>query len=186
MGTSVSQHSPRTLGWQTVATGYDDPKIPVDRVVQEIWRAAKQTLQAQLLSNLGSPLVFELAGLVANSEGPAQAYTASVAAISKSKQASLFTEIAKRAVMQSTVGEDRVAAFSANLFAEATDYFVSRDISGHLGSARLEALDSVINLKAQIRSRVREIVGVEETTTSNRGEWLSFVNQCINKLSRQE
>lgn len=183
MGTSVSQHSPRTLGWRSVGVGYDNPNIPVKRVVQEIWRAAKQSLQSQLLSTLGSPLIYELAELAAKSEGAAQAYAASVATISKSKQASLFTEIAKRAIIQSVAAEDKMAAFNANLFAEATDYFVSRDISGHLGSTRLGSLDSVIDLKAKIKLRVREIVSSQEATSRNTDEWLTFVNQCIDKLS---
>ena len=55
MGTSVSQASPSTTNWLAVALAYVHDAIPVDRLVQELWRAAQSEPAADWGALLSEP-----------------------------------------------------------------------------------------------------------------------------------
>lgn len=59
MGTSVSQSSPSTPRWQATQATYSSPEIPIERTVQEIWRAADSQVEENLARDLQAPIIAE-------------------------------------------------------------------------------------------------------------------------------
>jgi hypothetical protein len=133
MGTSISQASPDTLNWRAVQATYRTP-LPIDRVAREIWRAAMNDAEADWGRELVTPAVeicFALSGRELDS---ASAVETAGRAIARDLSASFSGELAKLALanaMAAPGGRDR---FVRGMFEQVTEYLVSRDLAGFIGS----------------------------------------------------
>lgn len=132
MGTSVNQPSPPTDNWRLVQDIYTDPTIGVDAALGQIWRAASNPQEMNLASLLADPVIGSFASLAERAVSPAQAYQDAARYVSDNKVASLASDIATRAVVQSAGRPDAQAVYRERLFAEATNYLVSRDLPGYV------------------------------------------------------
>src|SRR5713226_3305849 len=121
MGTSVNQRSPNTLNWRAVRAAYDDPAVPPERVLTEIWRAADNQPEGSLPRLLAEPIIGSLVSLVAASTSVEDAARAAARLAARSKESTLAVDSARRAVVQSVGGPDAVETFVAKVFAEATN-----------------------------------------------------------------
>ena len=101
MGTSVNQRSPDTDNWRLVQSIYDNPNIPMDQALREVWRAASNPNETNLAALLSQPIIGTFAGLAARAASPSEAFQDVTRFIADNKVASLASEIAKRAVIQS-------------------------------------------------------------------------------------
>lgn len=109
MGTSVNQRSAPTANWAAAQAGYRS-EIPVERVVQEIWRAATNQPSGDLARLLGEPIVAQVGLTAAEGGTPAQVASATSREIARSKQASLAAEIstfAPELVLREIPGKSR-------------------------------------------------------------------------------
>ena len=184
MGTSISHRSLPTLSWRSVNASYDDSRVSHERITREIWRAAKQTPDADILGGLTSQAVYSAFVIAQTTTQPFEAHRKCVAMICESKNASLFVEMARRAVVQSVGKEDQASEFVANLFRETTNYFVSRDLSGHLGSDRIRNVQDMIGFKSELINAVGESIGRLERMPKNLKDWSVLVNRIAEKLSK--
>ena len=184
MGTSISHPSLPTLSWHSVNASYDDSRIPAERVAREIWRAAKQTPDTDVFGGLTSKAVYNAFVIAQTATEPLEAHKECNAMISESKNASLFIEVAKRAVVQSIGKKDQASEFVTNLFRETTNYFVSRDLPGHLGSERIKNVQGMIGFKNELIKKVGELVGRLEQKPRNHKEWSTLINQIEKKLTK--
>jgi hypothetical protein len=133
VGTSVNQRSPDTLNWRAAHAAYEDPSVPPDRVLQEIWRAASNQPEGDLAAMLGEPIVARLRDIAAQGRTPLEVATAVSREIAQSKQASLAADIARRAAVQAAGTPDPARTYSERVFAEASNYLLSRDLPGYVG-----------------------------------------------------
>lgn len=184
MGTSMSHPSLPTLSWRSVNASYDDSRIPPERVAREIWRAAKQTPDADVFGGLTSQAVYSAFVIAQTATEPLEAHRRCNAMISESKSASLLMEVAKRAVVQSVGKKDQASEFVSNLFREATNYFVSRDLPGHLGSERVKNVQAMIGFKSELIRKVGESIEKLEQTPKNHKEWSTLVTRITEVLSK--
>jgi hypothetical protein len=149
MGTSVNQRSPNTGGWRSVAACYTNENTAVDRAALEIWRAAV-TQDDSIFDQLGSDLVAQCA-TAANQKLPEQTAIAEIERLSTLKENHLVGEFAKHALLIKAAGGHPDESFSTVLFRQITNYLVSRDISGHVGSAhRCKTVEDLRVFKASI------------------------------------
>lgn len=106
--------------------------------------------------------------------------------IALSGHASLATDLAQRALIQSfREGVDPARVFSANLFAEASDYLVSRDLPGFVGEqGRTKNVSQALEFKASIRRAVVENVGQVRppTISATAGAWATYVASVVELL----
>lgn len=188
MGTSLSQGSPGTTNWNAVAATYRSEAVPVDRVVQEVWRAAQSEIETDWQALLGAPIIATCLDIAVRSETPSQALTVASREIARARESSLATEVAKRAIVQSFAGEDRPLRFVQALFAEASNYLVSRDLPAYVGSAgRNRTIEDAIHFKDLVRQRVMDVVGTDVPPgdpTIQR--WPEFVMTTARRLAGRE
>lgn len=188
MGTSVNQRSPSTPNWDAALTAYETDVIPLDRVVQEIWRAATNQSEGNLGVDLGAPIVAECLRIVQSAVSREQAVQEARRTIALSGQASLAADIAQRAVTQTFAKpQDRTATFTESLFAEAGNYLVSRDLPGFVGpEGRARSISQAIRFKSAIQERI--VAVVSETPhpkglSSSPDLWRTFVNDVVTRLT---
>jgi len=132
MGTSISQRSPDTPNWRLAQNAYTDPDMPVSDALREIWRAASNENETNLMSHLARPEIASFAELAVLASSPSEAFEQVSTFVSDRKVASVAADIAKRAVVQSAGTDNPREFFFQRLFAEATNYLVSRDLPGYV------------------------------------------------------
>jgi hypothetical protein len=183
MGTSSSTPSPRTLSWRAVEAGYRSPNVPVDRLIQEIWRAAQRDGGWGEL--LAARAVQRVARIVIEAQSTQEALARASSEIVSTKSSTIATEVAKRAIPLAFREPDRGAAFSRALFAEASNYLVSRDLAGFVGADyRSQTPKDAMTLKDVVRGRVREIVreaGPPRATSAT--TWRAYVAEALRRLT---
>lgn len=188
MGTSISQPSRKSTSWAAVQATYRSNTFPVERVIQEVWRAAQIEADQSWLEMLSAPIVGDCLAITIHSESPAQAVNAVSRAAAGAKQASLAVEIVKRAVAESVLANDRAQLFSQIVFAEATNYLVSRDLPGFVGERwRNRTVGEMVEFKASIQQHVRAKVSeVDITETAATVGWADYVAETIRHLAESE
>ncbi len=187
MGTSVSQRSPDTLNWTIVSSIYDSDAMPVERVSQEVWRAACNQPEGNLAEDLKTPFV-RACFQVARDAPTVQDAISSVRMTAVAMQeASLATSIAQRAVTAAVLNnQDRTRDFVTTLFYETSNYLVSRDLPGHLGrSERTKDVAHLAKFKDQIcsaASRATQAVEISKDVSNTARAWNAFVNGIVLRL----
>jgi hypothetical protein len=186
VGTSTSQRSPRTTPWQAVALTYRDDAFPVEQVAQQLWRAAQSDPDADWGQLLASPIVPACLDIALASNSSSAALRQATFEIVRSRQASIAADIAKRAVVRSFAEPgDRAAAFAAALFGEASNYLVSRDLSGFIGAdARNRTVGEAAAFRDAVRSRVEAVVRSTPlpADASRTNRWGAFVDAVVGRL----
>ena len=185
MGTSVNQRSPDTTNWRIVQRAYEDPNFPAERALKEIWRAATNQPQGDLAAQLGEPAIAAFADVAIASSSPAEAAREAGRVIAETKCASLAADIARRAAVQSAGRENPREAFAQRLFAEATNYLVSRDLPGHIGAN--ERLDSV-SAAREFRQRLTGLAAQAALSSPGPVEyggqaWTAYVRSVLEGIS---
>jgi hypothetical protein len=188
MGTSISHRSPSTPNWSAVAAAYTSPEISINRVVEEVWRAAINQPTGNLADDLANPIISKCLQIASEASTPQVASKQILTIITQSGQASLAIDIAQRATVYSAKSQyDRVEAFVASLFSQAADYLVSRDLPGYVGiGERLKNITDTINFKDNVRKEVENIVrGIPRPEGMHKDPaiWKIFVEKVISSLA---
>jgi hypothetical protein len=187
VGTSTSHKSPDTTNWHAAQAAYLDERIPVQRAVQEIWRAAMNQPHGDLSDQLSAPIIALCLHTVSSVPDQREALGKLSREIALSGSVSLATDIARRAAAQAFASQEgRSNAFVASLFREATDYLVARDLPGFVGPRkRAKSASEAIALKAQLKAAAADIArrvpppGSSPTPTA----WRRFVASVVAQLS---
>lgn len=184
MGTSVNQPSPNTPAWKIAQRAYDNPNLSTDWALREIWRAAGNQPEGDLAAQLAQPVIGDLASFAIRISSPADAAEEISTFVADNQVASLATDIARRAAMQSAGKEGASEMFMQRLFAEATNYLVSRDIPGHIApTSRLQSISDVRAFKQQVMDAAATVVRNTPQPTSLQGDdWQHYVTTVIGTI----
>lgn len=187
MGTSVNQRSPKTPNWQAVGVVYSNPDIPVDRAVEEIWRASSNEATGGIVDSLSAPVVAGCVGIVENAKSSLEAVQRIRQLITSTGKATLAVDIAQRAAILSFgKAENRQDVFVQALFSEASNYLVSRDIPGYVGSEKLRTVKELIAFKTSVLQSVASSVATVSLPKRNLADpktWRRVVNQIVDRLT---
>jgi hypothetical protein len=182
MGTSISQHSPRTTNWKPVHAGYQNKFIPESRIINEIWRATENE-QKPVSNDLKSDAIFDCYSAVKGSKNFEQAIQKFNNSLLENKNNSIIAEFAKRVIPSSFESQNPANNWASNFFAEITNYIISRDTSGFVGDkCRNKTVNELIEFKKNIYRQVSSIIKEEVGAIKNKNDWSSFVDKSINKL----
>ena len=183
MGTSINQASPNTPGWKAVARCYTDAQIPINQTSAEIWRAAV-TESPSLKQQLSSAVVEKCLEIASRRPSKDQALS-EVKRLNQLKENSIIGELAKRAVIASSVGNFRESPAAA-LFRQLTDYFVSRDIPGYVGERfRCKNISDLRAFKSALaRSVVEKVSRIETATSQQNPTWAQKLSAIVEGLKR--
>lgn len=182
MGTSISAHSPRELNWNPVLVCYKDSRVPVHRVISEIWRAADNQTDS-ISDHMGSVSVFECYKSIKSSETYEEAIEKVTNFTIESGRNSLVVELAKRALAKSYSTSQPIKHWKSFFVSEVTSYFVSRDASGFIGpNYRNKNIRDLIAFKKDIDDRVVNIVSKQKSDINNLAEWKQEIQDVVTKL----
>jgi len=186
MGTSKNYSSPKTARWNAVRSCYTNKKIPESRVVSEVWRAATQE-NSQLQSMLNSEIVYKCNEIVQNSRNPFEAQQKYISELISSKQSSIITEFAKRAIAQSYQGPDPSSEWRKNFISEVTNYFVSRDIAGFVGKdSRNDNIGQLNTFKDNLKSIVKDTINSIKLSPKDHTEWKNYIQISLTKIKNKD
>jgi hypothetical protein len=182
MGTSISQPSLRNTNWKPVHACYTNKNIPIERIVNEIWRASENDA-IPISSSIKSETIYSCYEAVGTSKNPKEAMQKFNSEILKNKQNSIIAEFAKRAIPIAFQFSNPSQHWAANFFSEVTNYFMSRDTSGFVGEKyRNKTVKELIVFKTTIGKKVAEIVTPEAKKIKSKSSWDSFVEKSISNL----
>ena len=109
--------------------------------------------------------------------------------VSQSHDTSLAVAVAKRAIVQSHGDPEPGRGFVAALFAETTNYLVSRDLPGFVQKeARNQTVTQAVQFKRSIREEVRQrvlglLAEVPPPEKHERKQWSDFVSLLVERLA---
>lgn len=182
MGTSISQHSPTTTNWAPVRAVYENKSIPEKRIISEIWRASENE-KSPMSDNLKNQAIYDCYNAVNSSGSFQEALQKFNAVITENKSNSLVAEFAKRAIPVAYQSPNAIRNWTGQLFAEVTNYVVSRDTSGFVGAKyRNKSVQELINFKRTISKTVSALIVKEKRSIKTLKDWKSFVDKSITKL----
>jgi hypothetical protein len=184
MGTSVNQPSPPTDNWRLVQDIYTDPTIGVEAALGQIWRAASNPTEMNLAALIADPVIGSFARLAESASSPAQAYDEATRFVSDNKVASLASDLATRAVLQCAGRPDAPAHYRERLFAEATNYLVSRDLPGYVspGSKLANVADARRFVQDITSAATAAVRNTPPPATADRAEWPRYVARVIRAM----
>lgn len=187
MGTSVSQPSPKTRNWEAAQATYKSDDFPVERVLSEIWRAATNQEAGNLSEQLSAPIVNRLREIVGRSGTAVEIASAVNREIALSRQNSLGVEIARRAALQSLNAQNKSQTFNERLFAEASNYLLSRDLSGFIGSEfrNKNVTDSIHFKQAITNAAVQSVKTIETSSSISENQWREYTGTVIKQLTEK-
>ena len=183
MGTSVNQSSANSPSWAVAQAGYKG-NIPIDRVVQEIWRAATHPKEGDLARLLAQPIVARIGQIAFGANSPDQVASATNREITRSKAASLASDIAQRAAIQCVLGENRAQIYGERVFAEACNYLLSRDLPGFVGGTNRNrtVADSLAFKRSILDSTTRAVQTAGRPDFSTERTWRRYVEAVLTHL----
>lgn len=187
MGTSVNQRSPNNDNWRLAQEAYGNQAVPIPEALRSVWRAASNRNEVNLASLLARPEIAELAELSGKYSSPAEAAREVTRFVSERKVASLASDIAKRAAMQSAGKQDARAVFVQRLFAEATSYLIDRDLPGYVSAgSRFPRVSDARRFSQEVVNTAAEAARSTPLPTQlTRDSWPGFVDQVIRNLRRR-
>jgi hypothetical protein len=182
MGTSTSQHSPTTTNWAPVRAVYENKSIPEERTINEIWRAGENE-KSPMSDNLKHQAIYDCYNAVNSSGSFQEALQKFSNVIAENKSNSIVAELAKRAIPGAFQSPNAIQNWTGQLFAEVTNYIVSRDTSGFVGSQyRNKSVQELINFKNAISNKVSDIIKAEKSSIKTLKDWNTFIDKSIMKL----
>jgi hypothetical protein len=158
---------------------------PADQVA-ELWRAATTDRNRLLRDELADPLLAQAAGLAAVSGGdPQSAVDQYDRSVSESLSRNFAVEFGRRALARAATSNTGAAGFAAELFAEATSYYVARDLPGFVGSPnRVQNARESLSLKAALQKAAREAASVATVSAEPRS-WAKYIDAVLERLTRR-
>lgn len=187
MGTSISQMSAKTLGWGIVQQVYKSDSFTVERAVCEIWRAATSET-SNLKEQLASPIVNAIEEIALTKGNPSEIASEVEKTITFSGNANFACELARLAAIKAAVAplEQRRSIFREKLFAEASNYLISRDISGYVGKEfRSTTISEMITFKRLTLESTSSIVRKSLSEMNRKNSWNDVVDEIVNNLRKR-
>lgn len=185
MGTSISQRSPRTIKWKPTDATLGSHAVPVERQSTELWRAALSDREGKLANELSSALVTRAMSLAESTSSPIDAQERFDEALQRSRDTSLVSALARRALVRAVATQSGASGFAQELLAETVDYFAARDLPSLAGSVgRLVTSTASIELKRELRKlakqKVQDVIGVVRPDDSS---WPTQLRTLLSRLT---
>lgn len=182
MGTSSSHPSPSTTSWKPLKSCYTNSKIKTDIVVNNIWRAASH-VDSDITNQMKSEAVQLCLKAVQSSATADEAFSKANDSIISSGSNSIIAELGKRAIFVSFHSDNPKQQWVQAFLSEVTNYIVSRDISGFVGSNyRNRTVKDMIEFKKILAVNVKSVVHQAGDPPAKSANWSTYVERIIEKL----
>jgi len=191
MGTSTSQRSARSIpSWRVLRAALGNTQVPAEMQASELWRAAGSDRHAELIATFGDPVLVEAANIAGRGNKPTRAAETFDSALDRDARSGVLFDCARRALVRAVANNAGAAGFASELFVEAANYYVSRDLPSFVGQAgRVPSASAALELKNDIREHTREAVrAVASTLKSGKvatDQWNAFIKDALSALQRR-
>lgn len=187
MGTSRNDPSPRVPVWLPALAMLAREAVPQERQAVEVWRAAVADRSGRLAVELGSPLVARACELASRSTSVPESLQTFDADVARSRSVGLYVDMTRRALARTAARGGGATEFGSELFAEAGNYFVARDLPSFVGaSGRLSTVGAARDLASEISRITRErVTSVGTPDHSSEQGWRSYVDAALGVLIRR-
>jgi hypothetical protein len=184
MGTSVNQHSPDIPSWRLArALLGNSEAAPADQVA-ELWRAAVADRSRALQSELSDALLARAAGIAREARSAQEALADFDDTVLRSRTCNFAVELGRRALARAALAGTGAEGFAAELFAEATSYYVARDLPGFVGSKhRVQTAHEALDLKHELQQLARTAAATRRVSTDAK-KWPGYVQEVIGRLTK--
>lgn len=162
---------------------YQDARFPADRVLREMWRAA-----SDLQEQLKDPRIGRILEVALTKNSPAEVSYAVAREASRFGSPSLAIELARRAAVQTVGATDRANAFVQQVFAEASNYIVSRDLPGNVGlGSRNSDVSQGVEFKSELMQKTKDATKAASGDASQAStKWTQLANRVVGRLAEHE
>jgi hypothetical protein len=183
MGTSKNVRSPDTPPWKAALAVLGHLSVPPARQAQEVWRSASAERGVRLTEDLGSPALAAACRIAESTTEPRVAAANFEQFLSSARAGGIGAEIGKRALLRAVSAKRGSQGFASELFAEATAYYVSRDLPSFVAArGRVASTSAAITLKEGIRNSARDVVGGLGVPATDALGWSKFVSRAVRAL----
>lgn len=183
MGTSSNQASPNTPGWDLVRALLGREGVPPNRQATEIWRAAIGERGDLFIGDLSSPLIAGACRLASEANSPQTAVDEFESLVLRSREASLALDLCKRALARTVAAGTGSEGFGAELFAEVTSYYASRDLPSFTAvPGRVRTVAEAIRLKRDLRTFAADVAKSTGPVRSDPEGWRDYTTRVVNTL----
>ena len=183
MGTSKNVASPDTPPWKFALAVLGRLDVPPDRQSREIWRSVEAERGSRTTDDFSHPVLAIACRLASESSSvPACLHTYDDH-LAKYNKAGFAAEIGRRALARAVLSKQGASGFARELFAEATSYYVSRDLASFVGSkGRVGTTSAAIALKIRLKEVARTVVASAGKPVADPDGWATYVSGVVRKL----
>jgi hypothetical protein len=183
MGTSRNDPSPDIPPWRRARAVLGNPHFSVSQQGAALWQAAIAERGEELRSELSDP-VLARACLLADRRSPVvETLRTFDNVLFDNRSASVTLEFARRALGRAALTREGARGFAAELFAEITAYYASRDLPSVVAAPnRLPTVSESIRLTHELRSTVRERVRDLGEPGVRPRAWARYVQRVLGAL----
>jgi hypothetical protein len=184
MGTSRNDRSPDVPAWRPVFAALGRPDVPAERQAAEIWLSAQAHRDRALLADLGQPFVASIYRIASAVEGPEDALARFQREVSAQRPLGLSVELARLALAGTAAKGEGGDAFARQFFAEATAYYVARDLPSFVGApGRIAGAREANELEGQIRDTVLRTLHNLPAPEPSREGWRQYAERALRTLT---
>jgi hypothetical protein len=186
VGTSRNVGSPSIPPWKPALAVIGRTDVSAGRQLREVWLAAYGERGTRLVDDFAQSALATACELAVRATDVPTALRVYDATNQDEGRAGLAVELGKRALAKAVSRQSGTSGFAAELFAEATGYYVSRDLASFVASqGRVRTTSEAIRLKDDLRELTRKVVSSAGRPPVDPEGWGRYVQSVIRAL-RQE
>jgi hypothetical protein len=183
MGTSKNVRSPDIPPWKPFLAVIGRPDVPVERQTRELWLAAYAERGPRLEDEFSQRTLAAACDIAASRQSVPTALRDYDAMNKREHRAGLAVELGRRALARAIAKGTGAAGFAADLFADASSYYASRDLPSFVGAAgRVQNTSAAIEVKNAIRRVTRDQVSQVGKPRTDVEGWAAFVRSVLSTL----
>lgn len=183
MGTSKNVGSPDKPPWKFALAVLGRLDVPAPQQNREIWLSVRAERGPEIIDDFSHPALATACRIASKSSDVRTSLRAYEEHLASQDKSGFAVEIAKRALARAVHSQQGAEGFARELFAEATSYYASRDLSSFVGNKnRVNTTSAAIALKASLMENTRAIVKSAGTPAVDPEGWAAYVGGIFRRL----
>ena len=160
MGTSTNQRSPANIpSWRIAQRVLGASEVPIERQTLEVWNAATADRAGRLATELCSASIVDAVRIAATSAQPTNAVNQYDDILNQRQDSGVVYDVARRALLRAVSRKEGAEGFAKELFVEAANYYVSRDMPSVVAAkGRVATMTEAIAIKQRVRDQTKDAV----------------------------
>ena len=183
MGTSRNDPSPDIPPWRRARAMLGDSQFSPSQQGAALWQAAVAERSSRLIQELSDPMLVRACAIADQRVSASTALRQFDDHAFGTRSASVTLEFARRALARAATRGGGSGEFAAELFAEITGYYASRDVPSIVATPnRVRTVSETIRLVDELRGVVSQTVRTLGEPGHQQREWGRYVRRVLGVL----